>query len=235
MKYIDKPISLLRDIKKVYSNLRNEVNNNKEFVRIISDDNLKIVVKDIDLDSNFHFTIHNPTFVNGYSHYNIIFRPQNKNIPTETSTKLSSNGGTIEKAFSEWLNNIKFYYNLSIHPTDDVLNEYKLRFLKVFSFLDEDVEDDKPLKSKTRKQISFLIDKVIDNLEVEKEENIDLIESLRELNKQLPQLTKRQVKESLSWTFAKIYYKGVDVVNWIAKQGASAGFGHLLIEGLKSL
>lgn len=235
MNYKNKPINLLTDIKKIYSHIRSEASKHKNLVRITFDDKLKVKLNDIDLDSNFYFEIYNPVYKNGYCYYLLSYSPQSATSSLEIKVEFSSNGQTIQKKLEEWLTHIKYYSTLSIHPTDDVLKEYKLRFQKVFAYLDEDLEDDKPLKSETRNQVSHLIDKVIENLEVEESENTDVIESLRELNKQLPQMTKRQVKESLSWNFAKLYYKGVDVVNWIAKQGASAGFGHLLIEGMKNL
>ena len=57
----------------------------------------------------------------------------------------------------------------------------------------------------------------------------------KNINSNISKLTQKQLKDRVSWAFAKIMYLSVDAINNISKVGKDAGIGYLLIEGLKSI
>ena len=225
------PLALLTDIQNVFNALRKEVKANNEHIRITHDKDAKIVIEDLNFQSEFFFSIQKPRLDKEVK-YTLTYSPSNKATTKENIIQGVSTQKRIINIFNSWLQTVKTYKRINIHPANEVIREYQQQYYNSFKFLDDE-GDDKPLEPKKQKQLSKFLELVITNLESDDEVDEVFIEELRELNKCIPQLTQGQIKSSLSWLFAKMYYKGIDIVNRVTNDGISAGLGYLLIEGIK--
>ena len=225
------PLTLLTDIQNVFNALRKEVKANSEYVRIVHDKDAKMVIEDLNFQSEFFFSIEKPRLDKEVK-YTLTYSPSNKSTIKENVVQGIATQQRILSVFKNWLLTINTYKRINIHPANEVLKEYQRQFYNSFQFLDDE-GDDKPLEPKKQKQLSQFLQSVITNFESDNEIDESLIEELRELNKCIPQLTQGQITGSLSSIFAKAYYKGIDIVNRVSNDGISAGLGYLLIEGIK--
>jgi len=225
------PLVLLTDMQSVFKEIRKEVEANSEHVRIIHDKDGKIVIVDLNFQSSYSFTIENPRLEKEVF-YTITLSPSNRAETKFNVIKQISTIRRIIQVFKGWLQTITTYKRLNIHPANKVIRDYQQRYYNSFQFLDDD-GDDKPLEPKNQKQLSHFLTFLITQFKDDNEIDDEIIEELRELNKCIPQLTQVQIKNTLSWIFAKMYYKGVDIINRVSSDGISAGIGYLMIEGIK--
>ncbi|WP_430467983.1 hypothetical protein [Winogradskyella ouciana] len=240
MNYADYPVVLLENVQNTFQKLRNKVKENDDILRIVKDENLELKIEYTRKGYDFKFSVANPNYSNNHVSFKVLHLPSsNREKGLFNMPIISSSKEEILNRFNHWLNILKKYENISIHPKDKVLRDYENRFFQVFSFLD-DKSDDKALSFKNRTLLNIFIDKTIgflvadDSIEDSEEKN-EIIEELKELNKYLPQLTQGQIKKRIAVLYSRIYFQGVDIINWIVKEGKSVGFGQILIEGFKGL
>ncbi|GAA4282274.1 hypothetical protein [Gaetbulibacter aestuarii] len=230
----NKPIRLLKDIERIFSYIRTEVANNNRLVRITHDENYKLIIEDLDIQSDFSFTIELPRLDKGLVIYQVEFKPQNTNVLNHYSGEFSSKGNQVLQVFKNWLNTLSEYQTVNIHPSSKVLKDYQEQFYESFEFIDEET-DASPLEFKIQRQLSEFLKLLIE--EYKEDENVDevLLNDICELNKLIPQLTQRQLKTQISWIFARLQIKGINAINRIIKVSTDAGIQYIFVEGLRRL
>jgi hypothetical protein len=233
MNYKDYPVGLLKDIEATFKLLRGVVDDNSNLIRITYDNDFRLVIKDLDLTSNYSFTIDSPILTKeNRINYRLTFAPTNRLVMETKKLVATSADNQVINNFKNWVAILKIYQTVDIHPTNKVLRDYQEKFYSSFKFLDDEA-DDKPLPFKYQKQISELLILMIGEFEKDDEIGKEIIEEIIELNKCIPQLTQGQIKGAVSWVLAKLIYNGKGVVNRIAKNATNAGIGQAFIEGIK--
>ena len=212
MRYNELPLRLLADIKKTYESLRNEVKANNDLVMITHDSELRINIKAIDFTSNFIFNIYKPEMSGNGVIYQIDLRPRNTAEPNIQTIGASSVNNSVLNVFKSWLNLVKNYRKMSIHPSDDAFKDYQEKFYNAIKF-SEDEDDDKLLTPSKQKEVSEWVVAMIEELKDEEDVSEEVIESLKELNKNIPYLNQAQIKLSVSLTLAELMFNGVDLIN----------------------
>lgn len=228
------PLKVVQDVTRIFQLIRNEVNDNSDIIRITYDDNFKIKIKDLDIGSNFFFMAENPKLQNHAVIYSVVQSPQSTSETKEHRYNASSSNDSLLNVFKNWLSIVKGYHASNPHPNSKVFKHYQERIYETFKFL-PDENDNEPLEPIKQKQLSEFVTHLISEFENGDDVGEEIINELSELNKQIPILTQGQIKNQISWTFARLMQKGYQAINRITKVSTDAGIGQLFIEGIKML
>jgi len=225
----------LNDMARTFSAIRSEVEANSSLFRISNDSDAQIRIEYISFATEYFFTVSNPSLKDNYVFYDLNYKPGSQTSNSSHSNKNTFSDNRLLSELKSWMNLVKNIHDVrqKIHPNSKNLKHYKEKLFESFSFM-EDENDDKPLEPKKQKELSSFLNLLIENFESDPDIDDEIIKELKTLNKNIPALTQLQIKNQISWTFAKMMYKGVDVLNRITKVGTNAGIGHLLIEGIKN-
>lgn len=225
----------LNDMAKTFSSVRSEVEANSNLFRIAYDDEAEICIEYLSFTTEFHFTISNPALEKNYVFYDLNYNPSNHADNSTRSNKNTSSDGRLMSELKNWMNLVKNIQDLrkKIHPNSKNINHYKEKLFESFSFM-KDENDDKPLEPKKQVELSNFLNLLIENFEDDPDIDDEIIQELKMLNENIPTLTQLQIKNQISWTFAKIMYKGIGVLNRVTNVGTEAGIGYLFIEGIKA-
>lgn len=225
----------LNDMVKTFSSIRSEVEANSNLFRISYDDDAEICVEYLSFTTEFHFTISNPTLNKNYVYYGLNFRPSSHTDNSIRDYQNTSHDGRVLDQFKNWMNLVKNIHDVrkKIHPNSKNINHYKEKLFESFSFM-EDENDDKPLEPKKQIELSSFLNLLIENFQDDPDIDDNIIEELETINKNIALLTQLQIKNQISWIFAKIMSKGIGVLNRVTNVGTDAGIGYLLIEGIKN-
>ncbi|WP_027137363.1 hypothetical protein [Gaetbulibacter saemankumensis] len=227
MNYKTESLAYLKDIQRVYNKVREVVESKKDYVYIDFDDEKKIVIKDLDFESDFHFIIHNPTFMNNKFMYKLTLKPYNAGpIETKTVSVASHNNG-IFQTLTNWISLIEQYETLELHPNSKVFQHYEKEIFKSFTFIDDE-NDDLPLEREKQILLSEWIDEAIVILEEDEGDNTQIIEELKYLNANMPKLNQKQIKLKFGRTMAKVKFTSITLINKLAEISTSWGVGKLL-------
>lgn len=242
MNYFDLSIVLQDEIQRIFTGIRNIVSKNSDLIHITHDEDLRIVVEHLNPKSGYCFTIDNPK-KDAHNRITFVIEKKPKNLYESIEHRysiLSNTKNPIQAAFSDWIDIIKRADKFNPHPKDKILEDYEERFYNSIQFLD-DKDDNKALSFKNKNALNKSLNNIIEYVSNDKTLNEDedskeeIIQELKELNALIPQLTQGQIKKRLASVSAKMYYKGIDIINWIATQGSSFGFGYLMSEVIKKL
>jgi len=225
----------LNDMAKTFSSIRSEVEANSKFFRIAYDDEAEICIEYLSFTTEYHFTISNPKLDKNYVFYDLNYKPTNQ---TDNSIRNNQNTSSDNRLMSElknWMNLVKNIHDVreKIHPNSKNINHYKEKLFESFSFM-KDENDDNPLEPKKQIELSNFLNLLIENFEDDPDINDEIIEELKILNEYIPTLTQLQIKNQISWIFAKMMFGGIGILNRVTKVGTDAGIGYLLIEGIKN-
>ncbi|MFD0975434.1 hypothetical protein [Salinimicrobium gaetbulicola] len=225
----------LNDMAKTFSSIRSEVEANSNLFRIVYDDEAEIHIEYLSFTTEFYFKISNPRLEKNYVYYDLNYRPGDQANNSIRGTKNTSSDGRLMSELKNWMNLVKNIHDVKkrIHPSSKNLNHYKEKLFESFSFM-EDENDDKPLEPQKQVELSNFLNLLIENFEDDPDIDDEIIQELKLLNENIPALTQLQIKNQISWTFAKIMFKGIDVLNKVTKVGTDAGIGFLFIEGIKT-
>jgi hypothetical protein len=225
----------LDDMAKTFSSIRSEVEANSNLFRIDYDNDAEICIMYSSFSMEFHFTISNPTLDKNYVFYELNYKPRNQTDNSIYTNKNTSSDNRLMSELKNWMNLVKNIHEIreKIHPNSKNINHYKEKLFESFSFM-EDENDDKPLEPKKQVELSNFLNLLIENFEDDPEIDDEIIEELKILNENIATLTQLQIKNQISWAFAKIMSKGVSVLNRVTNVGTDAGIGYLLIEGIKN-
>lgn len=224
----------LNDMASTFAAIRNKVAENSDLFRIAHDINCEICIEYISPTTEFHFTICNPKLKNRKMMYELNYRPANQKSNSTINTIVDSTDAGLFRNLKAWMHLVRNIHEVKkkIHPSDAVLGHYKEQIFKYFSFLKEE-EDDQPLSQVKQEQLSAFL--IVIAQTVEDEEDIDnsIIKELKFLNENISTFTQAQIKNQISWIFAKIMFMGVGAINKVTRIGYEAGIAHLFIEGIK--
>ncbi|WP_166961294.1 hypothetical protein [Yeosuana marina] len=234
MNFKNYPYSYLNNIQSTFGIIRSQVNLNSDLVRITFDDDLCIVVEDIDYNSSFKYAIQNPVLKEGKVYYDITHTPKNSNVISENKFTTESTGTRIKDNIKAWIHLVSIYQNINIHPYNNVLKHYQNEIFNSFKFIEDD-NDDKPLEYNQQVKITNFLNAVVVELEDSDEDNDEIIQEIKYLNSNITQLTQKQIKNALSWCFAKIRYKGIDIINKVTRVGVDYGLTLLLEKALETI
>ncbi len=229
----------LNDMARTFASIRSEVESNSDLFRIQYDDEAEICIEYMNFKTEFFCTISNPKLDNGYVFYELNHKPQNDVSNLTNTGRYPSKDDRVLNQLKQWMNLVKNIHTVkqNIHPNSKNINHYQEQLFESFSFM-KDENDDKPLKQKTQEELSKFLLVLIENFEQDEEIEDDIIEELKLLNENISQLTQLQIKNYITFTFAKIMYKGVGllkrVTNRATNVGTDAGIGYILIEALKT-
>lgn len=225
----------LNDMAKTFSSIRAEVASNSKLFRISYDDEAEICIEYLSFTTEFHFTISNPKFDKNYVYYYLNYRPSSHTDNSIRSNKNTSSDNLIMVELKNWMNLVKNIHEIrkKIHPNSNNINHYKEKFFESFSFM-SDENDDNPLEPKKQIELLTFLNLLIETFEDDPEINEEIIEELKSLCQNIPALTQLQIKNQISWIFAKMMYQGIGIINRVTKVGTDVGIGYLLIEGIKN-
>jgi len=225
----------LNDMAKIFSSIRSEVEANSNLFRIAYDDEAEISIEYLSFTTEFYFTISNPTLDKNYVFYDLNYKPYNQTDNSIRSTKNTSSDNRLMSELKNWMNLVKNIHDIrgKIHPNSKNINHYKEKLFESFSFM-KDENDNKPLEPKKQVELYNFLNILIENFEDDPDIDDEIIQELKILNENIPTLTQLQIKNQISWTFAKIMSKGVGLLNRVTNVGTDAGIGYLLIEGIRT-
>ena len=225
----------LNDMAKTFSSIRSEVNANSELFRIAYDDEAEICIEYLSFTSEFHFKVSEPKLDKNYVFYDLNYKPKSQTDNSICSSKNTSSDNRLMSELKSWMSLVKNIHDVrrKIHPNSENINHYKERLFESFSFM-KDENDDKPLEPTKQIELSNFLNLLIENFEDDPDINNEVVEELQILRENISALTQLQIKNQISWIFAKLMYQGIGILNRVTKVGTDAGIGYLLIEGIKN-
>ncbi|WP_179019834.1 hypothetical protein [Winogradskyella forsetii] len=225
----------LNDMVRTFASLRAEVESNSDLFRIQYDDEAEICIEYMDFSTEYFFTISVPKLEGNYVWYELNFQPESNTSNLTTTVKQPSKDNRVLNQIKQWMGLVRNIHNVkqNIHPNSKNVNHYQEKIFESFGFL-KDENDDKPLDPKRQEELSDFLNVLIQNFEKDDGIEEEIVNELKSLNESIPQLTQLQIKNYITFTFAKLMYSGVGALKRIIKVGTDAGIGQLFIEGLKT-
>ncbi|WP_405247846.1 hypothetical protein [Cellulophaga sp. Asnod2-G02] len=205
------PLKQLKDTAQTFNSVREQAKKNRELYRIEKDEYFEIHLRGLGANSNFTFKISEPIFDNksltlGFT---VTFNPINEN---KLDTNRSSVGsGYILTVLKNWTAILQRYLSISLHPSDNIEqqyeNEFRDNFEDWFEIVDEDA-DITTYNSEVQLVISNVITKCIDTLKLEGyDEDDETVKQANYIKENITNLTKRQVFNALKTFYAKVKLK----------------------------
>jgi len=225
----DFPLIHIKNLDSFYPKMRSIINENMNILVVEKDQDLTIILKDIDPNSNFKFKIASPTFVSNKTYYSIECNPySSSSLNAYKNEKIE--GDSIFKLFQTWTTLIKSYNSISLSNEDKILKEYENEFYEGFKIVDEDA-DIKPYDLKIQIIIQNFMTNSIELLSKKENDNSDLIKEATLLKESIPKLTKQQTVQKLSRFLAKVRIKSLNLLKEILELGKKELFKRFITGG----
>lgn len=208
MKKKELPLEIIRLIQSL-----SEIVKDLDDVIIEKHENCLLLIKDRDIESDFHFTIHSCEVKNVKLFSTISYKPSSTKNPKEYSATISASA--IKPSLERWLSLIR-EYNLPYPLFDDPIIQSYLKDLEPdFEIIDADANQ-APYNFDKQLHINNVYNKLIELVLKEKtnenQEEAEHIISLIEANKkEISKQTKKQVVENLKRVVAHCFKYSFEV------------------------
>lgn len=184
---------------------------NKDVLLKVDEEDAFFIVKDIDPESDFYFSVKDFSYSSASNNnFEGIISPWNEN--TNESAGFSANEKKVIEHFKDWIALIRKYNNLPLEPEDSFERKYERDFEDVFEITDLDAETnpfDPDRQIIIYKYLDFIVQKLQDTNNSDYSEVID---EAKDLQKALPDQTKKVVVKRISKILAKIQKKGIKLL-----------------------
>ncbi|MCZ4694095.1 hypothetical protein DWB61_02665 [Ancylomarina euxinus] len=229
------PLAFVQNIQSIFTQIRGRVKNYSSIIRIVKDQDFKIVMEDLDPSSNFSFEIFEPEFPNNRVVFQIKQTPANNiNLDSKEHALFSEQ---ILRNLDGWISLITQYNNIQISSEDKILKAYEDEYYDSFK-LTEDDANDKPYEVGKQLMLAEFLDSAIVALSNHETIHEDLIIEATAIKEELPNLTKQATVKRLSRFFALVRKKGIEFLKSLIiaakdeaiKQVVSGGFD--LVKGI---
>ncbi|MCW5514717.1 hypothetical protein [Muriicola sp. Z0-33] len=212
-KYNKIPLEITRAAKSGFDQLRNVAKLHSEIMIIDKDKDLQFHLTGLGDNSDYYFRVNKPFKENGKVLFIANYLPYNK-----TEIKANSYKGeikTILNVLNSWKEIIHQLDTISVHPEDEIEQQYKEEFEEWFQIVEEDA-DTKAFSAKQQLLIQNVIEKSIPLLLQEGiKEDDPIIEKATWLKLNLGRLTKKQVICQVKELFVPLRKMGMKTIKKI--------------------
>ncbi|MDG3582039.1 hypothetical protein [Galbibacter pacificus] len=199
------PIVLKKNIVSTFINIRNVVEKNSEFIRIVRDDSFIIHIEDIKNELGFKWIISTPEFARNRVSYNIEFIPKSR--IDNGIKKQTYDSSMVIKNLEGWINLIKDHSNFNPHPNSNMFNHYRNNIFEKFISLDPDAKT-LPFDDEAQLAIKSFTSKLLLELKNEDIEDGEYVDSVKDLDENIGNYTKQQVLDKFADIYAKTRIAG---------------------------
>lgn len=212
-KYNKIPLEITRAAKSGFNQLRNLARLNSDVMLVDKDKDLEFHLTGLGDNSDYYFRVNTPFKENGKVLFIAYYLPYNN-----SDIKANSYKGEI-KAILNILDNWKAIIHqldtISVHPEDEIEQQYKEEFEEWFQIVEEDA-DSKAFSAKQQLLIHNIIEKSVPLLLEEGiKEDDPIIEKATWLKLNLGRLTKKQVINQIRELFVPLRKMGMKTVKKI--------------------
>lgn len=200
------PLKLAQDIHVLYDEVRSYARTKNDLITIKEDKELKLLLIDNDLQSDFYFTVSDPSFSGDKSYFNIEF------VPAHTTSlkphKTSTNAAGVMASIKGWIDLIEKYNTINLTPNELLINQYEDEFFSGFEIIDDDAEFisfDFPRQL----LIQNFLHRTIEILNDDTSDNSEIIIEVNELKDNIQNFTKKIIVRKLSRIFAIVRKKSL--------------------------
>ena len=209
-KYNKIPLEITGAAKSGFNQLRNVARLNSEIMLIDKDKDLQFHLKGLGDNSDYFFRVNTPFKENGKVLFTAHYLPYNN-----AEIKANSYKGeikTILNVLNNWKTIIYELDTISVHPEDEIEQQYKEEFEEWFQIVEEDA-DTKAFSAKQQLLIQNVIEKSIPLLLQEGiKEDDPIIEKATWLKLNLGRLTKKQVIYQVKELFVPLRKMGMKTI-----------------------
>jgi len=226
------PLKLAVDIRDLYDKVRSYANAKNDLITIKEDKELKLLLIDNDFQSDFYFTLSNPSFPGEKSYFDIVYTPANTTSLKPYNTVTNPDG--VMASLKAWTDLIEKYNTINLTPNELLINQYEDEFFAGFEIIDDDAEFSSFDFPRQLIILNFL-KRTVEILDEETMDNSEIIKEVNELKDNIQNLTKKVIVRKLSRIFAIVRKKSLELCKKILIEAGKEIFKKAISVGVESV
>lgn len=226
------PLKHAQDIRDLYDKVRSYANTKNDLITIKEDKELKLLLIDNDSQSDFYFTLSNPSFPGEKSHFDIVYTPANT-----TSLKpynVVTNPDGVMASIKSWTDLIEKYNTINLTPNELLINQYEDEFFSGFEIIDDDAAFNS-FDFPRQLLLQNFLKRTVEILDEEASDNSEIIEEVNKLKDNIQNLSKKVIVRKLSRIFAITRKKSLELCKKILIEAGKEIFKKAISIGVDSV
>ena len=226
------PLKLAQDIHDLYDQVRNYTNTKNGLITIKEDKELRLVLIDIDSQSDFYFILSDPSFTGEKSYFNVEYKPAHATSLKQYNNTFNADG--VMANIKGWVNLIEKYNTINLTPNELLINQYEDEFFSGFEIIDDDAEFNS-FDFPRQLLIQNFLQRTVEILNEEASDNSEIVEEVNELKENIQNLTKKVIVRKLSRIFAIVRKKSLVLCKKIVIEAGKELFKKGISIGIESV
>lgn len=226
------PLKLAQDIHVLYDEVRSYAKTKNDLITIKEDKELKLLLIDNDSQSDFYFTLSDPSFSGEKSYFNIVYTPAHTTSLKPYNTATNADG--VMASIKGWTDLIEKYNTINLTPNEILINQYEDEFFSGFEIIDDDAEFNS-FDFPRQLLIQNFLQRTVEILNEEAVDNSEIIEEVNELKDNIQNLTKKVIVRKLSRIFAIVRKKSLELCKKILIEAGKELFKKAISIGFESV